>query len=291
MKICYYVWQSLRPKQWSKNLLVFAGILFSQNIVNLPLLFKAIFAFFVFCLLSGAVYMLNDITDVKKDRLHPVKSQRPLAAGRLRVSHAVLILIFFIAFALGLSYYLSLSFFLVALAYFLLQLAYSFSLKRIVILDVFAVAGGFVLRVVAGTVAINVEISSWLLICTIFLALFLGLSKRRHELVVLGAGAKNHRAVLSRYSPYLLDQMISVVTASTLVAYCLYTMSEETIEKFGTRNLIFTIPFVLYGIFRYLYLVHQEGEGGSPENILITDKPLLVAIVLWILTIVIVLYG
>jgi 4-hydroxybenzoate polyprenyltransferase len=291
MKICYYIWQSLRPKQWPKNLAIFVGILFSQNILNLPLLAKTIIAFLIFCLLSGAVYILNDITDLEKDRRHPVKSQRPLASGRLRVSHAIFIFVVIIAFALGLSYYVSLSFFLVAVAYFLLQLAYSFSLKRIVILDVFAIAAGFVLRVVAGTVVINVEFSSWLLICTILLALFLGLSKRRHELVVLGEEAQNHRTVLAEYSPYLLDQMISVVTASTLVAYCLYTMSEETIAKFGTRNLIFTIPFVLYGIFRYLYLIHQKGKGGSPENILLNDKPLLVAIFLWIITVGIVLYG
>ena len=160
------------------------------------------------------------------------------------------------------------------MSYFLPQLSYSFSLKRIVILDVFAVASGFVLRVVADTVVISAEISSWLLICTILLALFLGLSKRRHELMVLEEEAQNHRTVLVEYSPNLLDQMISIVTASTVVAYCLYTMSAETIEKFGTRNLIFTVPFVLYGIFRYLYLVHQKGEGGIPENILITDKPL-----------------
>lgn len=291
MKKILEIFKSLRPKQWSKNLFIFAGILFSQNIFNLTVLSKVIFAFLIFCLLSGAVYILNDITDLEKDRLHPVKSQRPLASGRLQVSHAVLALTILIVFSLGLSYHLSFPFFLVALAYFLLQLAYSFSLKRIVILDVFAVAGGLVFRVVAGTVVINVEISSWLLICTILLALFLGLSKRRHELVILGEGAQNHRTVLAEYSPYLLDQMISIVTASTVVAYCLYTMSEETIEKFGTRNLIFTIPFVLYGIFRYLYLIHQKGEGGSPENILLNDKPLLVAIFLWIITVGIVLYG
>ena len=160
------------------------------------------------------------------------------------------------------------------MSYFLPQLSYSFSLKRIVILDVFAVASGFVLRVVADTLVISAEISSWLLICTILLALFLGLSKRRHELMVLEEEAQNHRTVLVEYSPNLLDQMISIVTASTVVAYCLYTMSAETIEKFGTRNLIFTVPFVLYGIFRYLYLVHQKGESGIPENILITDKTL-----------------
>ncbi len=290
-KTYVYIWESLRPKQWTKNLFIFAGILFSQNIFNFPLLLEVIVAFLIFCFLSGAVYILNDLTDLEQDRRHPVKSRRPLASGRLKVSHAILALMIFIPSSLVMSYSLRPSFFLVALAYFLLQLAYSFYLKRIVILDVFAIACGFVLRVVAGAVAINVEISSWLLICTILLSLFLGLSKRRHELVVLEEGAQNHRKVLAEYSPYLLDQMISVVTASTVVAYALYTMSEETIERFDTRNLIFTIPFVLYGIFRYLYLIHQKGAGGNPEDILVADKPLMIDIFLWAITVGIILYG
>jgi len=287
----YAILESLRPRHWIKNFVVFAGLLFSQNIFNFPLLFKVIFAFLIFCLLSSSVYILNDLTDLEEDRRHPVKSRRPLASGRLKASHAILILIFLIPFLLGISYYLSLSFFFVVLAYFLLQLAYSFSLKHIVILDVFAIAFGFALRVVAGAVIINVEISSWLLICTILLALFLGFSKRRHELVVLEDGAQEHRKVLTDYSSYLLDQMISVVTASTVVSYALYTMSKETIEKFGTRNLIFTVPFVLYGIFRYLYLIHKKEEGGSPESILVTDKPLMVSILLWAIAVGIILYG
>jgi 4-hydroxybenzoate polyprenyltransferase len=188
------------------------------------------------------------------------------------------------------SYHLSGYLFIVVLAYFLLQMAYSFYLKHIVILDIFALASGFLLRVIAGAVVINVEISSWLLICTILLSLFLGLSKRRYELVVIGENAQNHRKVLGEYSPYLLDQMISVVTASTVVAYSLYTMSDETIEKFGTKHLIFTIPFVLYGIFRYLYLIHKKEAGGNPENTLVTDRPLMIAVLLWAVTVGIILY-
>jgi len=286
-----HIWESLRYKQWTKNLFVFAGILFSQNIFNFHLLFKTTFAFLIFCLLSGSVYILNDIADLEQDRRHPTKSRRPLASGRLKISHATLVLIIFIPFSLGVSYYLSLSFFLVALAYFLLQVVYSFSLKRIVILDVFAIGCGFVLRVVAGVVVIDVEISPWLLVCTVLLSLFLGLSKRRHELTMLEEEAQDHRKVLGEYSPYLLDQMISVVTASTVVAYALYTMSEETIRKFGTKNLIFTVPFVLYGIFRYLYLIHQKEAGENPENILVTDKPLMIDILLWAVVVGIILYG
>lgn len=284
------IWIGLRPNQWTKNLFVFAGILFSQNLFNFPHLLKVISAFFIFCLVSGSGYILNDLVDLKQDRYHPVKSLRPLASGRLKKSYAVLTLIILIPFSLFVSYYLGKSFFLIVLIYLLLQAFYSFYLKYMVILDVFAIAFGFVLRVVAGALVINVVISSWLLICTILLSLFLGLSKRRHELVAMGEEAQNHRKVLEEYSPYLLDQMISVVTASTVLSYTLYTMSEETIKKFGTKNLIFTIPFVLYGIFRYLYLIHKKGEGGDPENILITDKPLMIAIFLWVLTAGIILY-
>jgi len=289
---CYfaYIWESLRPRQWTKNLFVFAGILFSQNIFNAPMLLETTLAFIIFCLLSGSVYILNDLSDLKQDRHHPVKARRPLASGKLKTSHAVITLAILIPTCLLASYLLNIPFLLAAFSYLLLQTAYSFFLKHIVILDVFAIACGFVLRVVAGAVMINVEISSWLIICTILLSLFLGLSKRRHEAVELEETAQKHRKVLSEYSPYLLDQMISVVTASTVIAYALYTTSAETIEKFGTRNLIFTVPFVLYGILRYLYLIHQKDTGGNPENILVTDKPLIINIILWIITAGIILY-
>ena len=183
-----------------------------------------------------------------------------------------------------LSLCLNLEFFLLLTSYFILQIFYSFWLKNVVILDVFIVAAGFFLRVLAGGLVIEVYVSPWILICTLLLALFLALSKRRHELILLDAEAKNHRPILGEYSPYLLDQMIAVVTASTVISYCLYTISTETITKFGTKNLIFTVPFVLYGVFRYLYLIHQKAEGGTPEMLIIKDKPLLISIFLWILT-------
>lgn len=284
------IWESLRPEQWTKNLFIFAAILFSQNIFDFPLLFRVILVFFTFCLLSGCAYIINDLSDLKQDKHHPVKSHRPLASGRLGISHAIITLIILIPFSLAVSYYLSPSFFHIALAYLLLQLAYSFFLKRIVILDVFAIACGFLLRVIAGAVVINVEISSWLIICTILLSLFLGLGKRRCEVVELENGVQNHRQVLAEYNPFALDQMISVVSASTVVAYALYTMSEATIGKFGTRNLVFTVPFILYGIFRYLHLIYKKGMGGKPENILATDKPLMIDIILWVITAAIILY-
>lgn len=279
-----YIVQSMRPKQWTKNLLIFAGILFSQNFLVLSMLLQVISAFLVFCILSGTVYLFNDIVDIERDRSHPKKSQRPLPSGRLRYSVAVFTVIILLLLSLGMAYGLGLPFFWIALSYLGLQLSYSLYLKNIVILDIFCIAAGFVLRAFAGAIVINVDISSWLIICTILLSLFLGMSKRRHELMVLEDDALNHRKVLAHYSPYLLDQMISVVTASTVVCYVLYTISDETIVKFGTRNLIVTVPFVLYGVFRYLYLIHKKGEGGNPENVLVSDKPLLINIFLWALT-------
>ena len=276
-----YIWESLRPTQWSKNVFIFAGILFSQHFFEISMLAKVFAAFIVFCLLSGAVYTLNDIADLEQDRRHPIKRRRPLASGRLRVRTGAAAAVLIGIAALVVSYFLSTAFFKVSLMYVALQIAYSFFLKRIVILDVFSIASGFVLRVVAGALVVDVMISSWLIICTILLSLFLGFCKRRHELVLIGDEAPNQRQVLGEYSPRLLDQMIAVVTASTVVAYGLYTMSPETVTKFGTKNLVLTIPFVLYGIFRYLYLVYHTESGGDPAKTLISDLPIVVTVLLW----------
>ena len=282
--------KSLRPYQWTKNLFVFAPLIFSQNIFNVPYLFKTILAFAIFCLLSGAVYLWNDLRDIDADKLHPVKSQRPLASGRLSKTSALVSFVFISLVGLGCALLLNKTFFILALIYVLLQVLYSVRLKHVVILDVLLIAAGFLLRVSAGGVVISVDISEWILICTFLLALFIALSKRRHELVFLEEDANHHRPILQEYSPYLLDQMISVVTASTVVAYCLYTISEETVAKFGSSRLIYTVPFVLYGIFRYLYLIHKKGEGGSPESLILKDKPFLAGILLWIASVVMVLY-
>lgn len=282
--------KTLRPQQWIKNLFIFAPLIFSENVFNLAPLVKTILAFVIFCLLSGSVYILNDLRDIEEDTRHPVKSKRPLASGRLKKSHALVTLVLLSAASLAMAGILNRNFFAAALLYFLIQILYSGWLKHVVILDAFIIAAGFFIRVVAGGLAIEVYISPWLLICTTLLALFLALSKRRHEIVLLEKEAGNHRPILREYSPYLLDQMIAVVTASTVIAYCLYTIAEETVSKFGTRNLIFTVPFVLYGIFRYLYLIHQKTEGGSPETLIIKDRPLLVDIFLWILTAVLIIY-
>ncbi|MFC2157778.1 decaprenyl-phosphate phosphoribosyltransferase [Acidobacteriota bacterium] len=276
--------QSLRPQQWTKNFFIFAPLIFSENISNMNMLLKTGAAFGLFCMISRAGYILNDLRDLEEDKLHPLKSRRPLASGRVKKSQAFIFLVLISCLSMTLSLFLNLEFFLLLTSYFILQIFYSFWLKNVVILDVFIVAAGFFLRVLAGGLVIGVYVSPWILICTLLLALFLALSKRRHELLLLDTEAKNHRPILGEYSPYLLDQMIAVVTASTVISYCLYTISTETITKFGTKNLIFTVPFVLYGVFRYLYLIHQKAEGGTPEMLIIKDKPLLISIFLWILT-------
>ncbi|HEY2993101.1 MAG TPA: decaprenyl-phosphate phosphoribosyltransferase [Methylomirabilota bacterium] len=281
---------SLRPQQWVKNLFVFGGLIFSQRLFT-PAVWPALGAFAIFCGLSGAVYLLNDVADRHKDRLHPDKRHRPIAAGRLAPGTAVAAAAVLIAAGLALSVRLSPRFALTALAYVGLLVAYSAWLKHVVIVDVLVVAMGFVLRAVAGALAIGVAISGWLLICTILLALFLALGKRRHEVLTLGEGAARHRPTLAEYSPGLLDQMIAVVTASTVTAYALYTMSPETVAKFHTQLLPATLPFVLYGIFRYLYLLYHRRIGGNPSEIVVRDRALLINTLLWLATVLVIIYG
>jgi 4-hydroxybenzoate polyprenyltransferase len=282
--------RSLRPAQWTKNLLVFAALIFAVKLFEPPALVRSFEAFAIFCALSGVVYLVNDVADRENDRKHPVKSRRPIAAGDLPVAVAVGGAIVIGAAAVGAAFLLGWRFGVVAAGYVVLQLLYSGPLKHIVIIDVLTLAIGFVLRAVAGAVAIDVSISHWLFVCTILLALFIGLAKRRHELVLLADGATSHRPILGEYSAYLLDQMIAVVTASTLIAYIFYTISPETQQKFGTSWLGLTIPFPLYGIFRYLYLVHRREGGGSPADLLLNDRPLLACVTLWVVAVVLIIY-
>jgi 4-hydroxybenzoate polyprenyltransferase len=280
----------LRPKQWTKNLIIFAGVAFSQRAGMVSDVLRSGGAFAVFCVLSGAVYIINDLFDREADRRHPTKRHRPIASGAVASATAVSSALIAIIIGIAGAALLSRQFAICAGAYLILMLAYSMWLKHVVIIDLFCIAAGFVLRAVAGAVVIDVEISSWLLVCTILLSLFLGLSKRRHELVILNEQATEHRKILTEYSPTMLDQMISVVTSSTVVAYALYTLSPETVSKFNTHGLSLTIPFVLYGIFRYLYLVHRHDLGGSPERLLVEDKPLLIAVAAWALSAGVVIY-
>jgi 4-hydroxybenzoate polyprenyltransferase len=281
---------SLRPHQWTKNLLVLAPLALAKHLFELGPLLSALAAFALFCGLSGTVYLLNDVADFERDRVHPLKRKRPVASGALPVRTAAGAAVVLGLACLGLSAALGRAFALCALAYLALNLLYSFRLKEIVIVDVLSVSLGFVLRPVAGAVAVGVVISEWLLVCTILLALFLVLSKRRHELTSLNDEASGHRKILAEYSPYLLDQMIAVVTASCVTAYAFYTTAPDTREKYQTDKLVWTLPFVLYGIFRYLYLVHQKEQGGSPSDVLLTDRPLLVAVALWAAALVAIVY-
>lgn len=279
--------RSMRPKQWPKNLLLFAGFLFTLNVQWAPFtesmwayLGRASAAFGLFCLLSSGVYILNDIRDIDKDRRHPQKRHRPLASGALSPRLAATAAVCMLLFTLAGAYTLRPLFFLLCLVYLLMQVAYTLSFKHMVILDVFTIAIGFVLRAVSGAVAIHVAISPWLYIVTLLGALFLGLAKRRHELILLSDDAAHHRKILQEYSPAMLDQMISIVTAATIMAYSLYTFTSPSLPK--NHGMMLTIPLVIYGIFRYLYLIHKKDAGGSPEEVLLRDRPVLITIVLWV---------
>jgi 4-hydroxybenzoate polyprenyltransferase len=296
--------RAMRPRQWVKNLALFVGIVFAHRLLSLPVFERAVIAFVTFCLASSAIYLLNDLLDLENDRQHPVKSKRPLASGALPVSWAVMamgILVLACAGLIALIFFIpitgqpdifagyggaSLLFALTVATYLILMVLYSARLKHVVLLDVFIIASGFVLRILAGTVVLPVVISPWLYLVTILLSLFLALNKRRNELVLLQGEASNHRQILNEYSLPLLDQMITIVTAATLMAYSLYTFQSST----GNHHLMITIPFVLYGMFRYLYLVHMRMEGGSPEEVLLRDRHMLVTVVLCAALIIIVLY-
>jgi 4-hydroxybenzoate polyprenyltransferase len=282
---------SLRPYQWTKNLIIFAALMFGGRLLDARSLAYSAAAFAIFCALSGVVYLINDVADREADRRHPVKMHRPIASGALPVPVALSAALVLAAGALASAFLLRPLFGVLAVSYVALLALYSGPLKHIVIIDVLTIAIGFVLRAAAGAVAIDVPISHWLYVLTILLALFLALSKRRHELVLLADRATGHRRILEEYSPYLLDQMISVVSASTLVAYAFYTVSPETVAKFGTDRLGLTLPFPLYGIFRYLYLVHRREGGGSPAEMLLTDRPLLLCVALWALAVALIIYG
>ena len=282
---------SMRITHWVKNLFLFAALIFSGHLFRPDDFLKTVIGFFLFSFASSAIYLINDITDREKDTLHPVKARRPIPSGALSVGTAIAVAAGLLLISIIGSFLLNTLFGVVTVAYVIVNLAYSFLLKKVVILDVMSIAVSFVLRVVAGAVIIDVPSSEWLILCTLLLSLFLGFSKRRHEVTYLETNAVAHRSVLEYYSPLFLDQMTAIVTASTVMSYALYTISEETVRKFGTKDLIYTIPFVLYGIFRYLYLVHKREEGGSPTRILLTDVPLILNVILLVVTCAYIIYG
>ncbi len=274
---------SMRPKQWYKNLVIFIGIAFSLNLFNFNLWITVISAFIIFCLLSGSIYLINDVLDIENDRKHPKKCKRPLPSGELKPYQAILSAVLFIIISLIWSYLINVPFLLTAISYFILIMVYSLFLKHFIIVDILIISSGFVLRAIAGALAIDVMVSAWLIICTFLLALFLALGKRRQELALLGEDAGKHRQSLEGYSTNMMDQMIVITTSILIMSYSLYTFFS------GNMLLMITIPFAFYGIFRYLLLIHSENMGGEPE-MLFKDKGMLSSIILWVIIVVVVLY-
>ena len=273
--------RSLRPTQWAKNLFVLAPAVFGGLLLDERVALRVALALLAFCFASSSVYLVNDLRDREEDRRHPLKRFRPLAAGTLPVPAAVVAIVVLAGAAAAISARLGLSFALILGGYLLLNLLYTLRLKHMVILDVMSISMGFVLRVEAGGVAAGVEVSRWLFLCTTFLALFLAFSKRRHEITLLAGAAAGQRRVLDQYSPAFLDQMINVVTASSVVSYALYAVAPETVQKYNTYNLVYTIPMVLYGIFRYLYLMYQQPGERNPTEAILRDPPFLINMMLW----------
>jgi 4-hydroxybenzoate polyprenyltransferase len=294
MKKPLYLFLAMRPQQWTKNLIVFAGLVFSRNLGDEALVLKSIEAFVVFCVLSGMIYIINDIADLEKDKLHETKKHRPLPSGKLAVRDAIVFSTATSAIALVASSLIGAKFFIVTCSFFVLNIVYSFVLKKVVLLDVLSISISFLMRAIAGVEALKaldegIQLSPWLLICTLFLSLFLGFCKRRHELTSM-EHAVSHRESLGDYSPRLLDQLVGITASGAVFSYSVYTIWPDTVEKFGTTDLIYTIPLVLLGVMRYLYLVYGQHKGGSPSDLLLTEKFLLIDVFAWIMLVVAIFY-
>ena len=294
MKSVYYVLLGMRPRQWTKNLIVFAGLIFSRSIANVDLVLKSIEAFVVFCVLSGVIYLVNDIADIERDKLHEKKRSRPLPSGRLRVGHAVAAALILGLAALILASRVGIDFLIVSIVFFVLNFLYSFVLKKVVLLDVISISLSFIIRAIAGVAALteldpSIELSPWLLVCTLFLSLFLAFCKRRHELAHM-SDATQHREALADYSPMLIDQLVAITAAGAILSYSIYTIWPDTVDKFGTTDLVYTIPLVLLGVMRYLYLVYSRNQGENPSETLLTEPFILTTVFAWILLVVAIFY-
>jgi 4-hydroxybenzoate polyprenyltransferase len=277
-----YVFFALRPQHWVKNLLMFIPLIFGKKVFVFPENFRVLEGFIVFCLASSAVYVANDLIDLKKDRAHPLKRLRPIACGKVGIFQARVLVSFLAACAAMLSFGINPEFGILILGYFIFNLAYSYFLKDIVIVDVFCLSGFFLLRIIAGTVIAKVSFSHWMIFMTALLALFLGLNKRRQELRMLKEHVYGRRSVLAKYSLYFIDQMVAVVTSSIVIVYMLYVVDRRTVHYFGTNHLYYSMPFVYYGIFRYLYLIHKKCSLGDPTNIFFQDRMMQLNIILWV---------
>ena len=298
MKRLLAIIQLIRPAHWIKNFVLFAAVLFSPAkvvLANPQVLLAAMEGFFAFCLVSGAVYAFNDVLDLSADRVHPKKKSRPLPSGRISVLEALLVAAVLAAVGLGGAFLISIRFGVIVAAYLGTNLVYSLGLKRMVILDVLLLSAGFVYRAVGGVAIVenflsDIYLSYWLILCAFFLSLFLALAKRRRGIALLGDAAAAHRASLADYSLLMIDHVLSALTAATLLAYSLYTISDDTLAHYGTRDLFWTIPFVAYGLFRYLYLIYNRNEGGDPAGLLLRDRPTLVNVMLWVLATAVIVY-
>lgn len=284
IKIFNLMLSQLRPKQWSKNLLIFAALIFSYDVISFQTVNNTVYGFFLFSFVSGCVYILNDFVDIENDRQHPTKKFRPMASGALNPYLALTFGTVLLLISLVSSYFIAPLFTTLLLVYFILNTAYSFKLKHVVIIDVMIIASGFVFRAIAGGLVINVPLTPWFLICTMLLSLFLAISKRRHELLLLETKKGAHRKVLEKYSPALLDHLIGIVTTATIISYSLFTFTSG-----HTIHLMWTIPLVIYGVFRYLYLIHIEQKGGAPEKLLFEDKHILVTVTLYVIGVIFIL--
>ena len=275
----------LRPKQWIKNFIVFAPVIFAKQLFDAHQLLTACGAFIAFCVTASSVYVLNDIADVEADRSHPEKKHRPLPSGEVTQRGALLILAFLVLVDAAVLSLLNVRFVMIAVLYFILNIAYSFKLKEIVLLDVFIIAAGFMLRVLGGAYAIDVQVSSWIVLCSLFISLFLGFAKRRSELIQMqDSPGTSIRKVLRVYRVDFIDQMLTIAAAGAVISYALYTVAPRTIEMFGTDKMIYTTVFVIYGVFRYLYLIHTSSSIQNPTIALISDFPILGTGLLWIIT-------
>jgi len=285
------IFKLIRPYQWSKNILLFGGLIFSGSLTNIHTIIISSLAFIIFCLISSSVYIINDILDLEKDKLHPLKKDRPLAAGIIKIPLAILLLVLFLGISLTGAFFIDLVFSLIIIAYFIINFFYSLGLKKIVILDVMIVSAGFLLRALAGCEVIDVKPSPWLFLCSLVLALLISFGKRRNEMYILGEEASKHRLNLQEYSIYFLDMMMTICATATIVTYSLYTMASETVLRFKTVNLIYTTPFVMFGVFRYFFLVQQKNSGGDPTRLLIRDFPSIINVILWIITVAFIIYS
>ncbi len=280
---------SLRPKQWLKNFFIFSALVFDRQLTNSKSFITTVLGFFIFCALSSSIYVFNDLFDIEADKNHPLKKNRPIAAGRLKANLAIMISLLLSIIAFSSAYYLSKSFFIISVIYLLINILYSKWLKHLPIIDVLIIASGFVLRVAAGVTLIDVErFSPWLYVVTTLLALFIGFGKRRAELALLAKSANQHRAVFDGYTLEFLDQLITIVSSTTIIGYSLYTFSAPNLPE--NHTMMLTIPFVLYGIFRYLYLIKIKESGGAPEELLMNDRPLQLDILLWGLSVFAIFY-